>query len=183
MLILAFILIAALVAEDQLIKLYIVTHIAESRGTINYYTFEIGDFSVFSITHIRNDGAGWSILGGQTVFLALSTIIVMFAIVVYMFIKRKSIGKFELLSLSLIVGGGLGNFIDRMRMLIEGTDKFSGVIDYIKLRFIEFPVFNFADCCVVVGAIMFCIVILGAEIRSSKEKKAAKTEVTEDESV
>ena len=177
------ILIVALVTEDQLIKLFIVNNVAESRGTINYYTFCVGDFKVFSITHIRNNGAGWSILGGQTVLLTVFTVAVLLLIFGYMIYKRKSIGKAELISLSLIAGGGIGNLIDRFRMLIEGTDSFSGVVDYIKLEFIDYPVFNFADCCVVVGAILFCAVILLAELKSSKEKKAAKAEASQDESV
>ena len=183
LLVFSLILLAALVAEDQLIKLFIIQNVAEGRGGANYYTFSIGDFNVFSITHIRNDGAGWSILGGQTVFLAVFTVIVLLGLLAYMILKRHSLNRFEMLSLSLIIGGGLGNLIDRFRMLIEGTDKFSGVVDYIKLRFIDFPVFNFADCCVVIGAILFCVLMLFSEIKSSREKKSAKTEAHGDESV
>ena len=184
LLILCFALIAALVAEDQLIKLYIVRNFAECRGALrNYWTFSIGGFDVFSITHIRNDGAGWSILGGQTVFLTVITAAVLVAVFAYMFIKRRSIGKAEYISLCLISAGGIGNLIDRVRMLVEGTDVFRGVIDYIKLDFINYPVFNFADCCVVVGAILFCIVMLFGEAKNSKAKKAAKKAEAEDEQV
>ena len=184
MLILCFALIAALVAEDQLIKLYIVRNFAECRGALrNYWTFSIGGFDVFSITHIRNDGAGWSILGGQTVFLTVITAAVLVAVFAYMFFKRRSIGKAEYISLCLISAGGIGNLIDRVRMLVEGTDVFRGVIDYIKLDFINYPVFNFADCCVVVGAILFCLVMLFGEVKNSKAKKAAKKAEAEDEQV
>lgn len=184
MLVLSLILIVALVAEDQLIKLYIVNNFAECRGAIrNYFTFGIGNFKVFSITHIRNDGAGWSILGGQTVFLLVFTVIVLIAVVIYVIVKRRSISKAELISLSLIVAGGLGNLIDRVRMLVEGTDVFRGVVDYIKLDFIDFPVFNFADCCVVVGSILFCLVMLFGDMKASRAKKAAEKVKTEDEPV
>ena len=177
MLILSIVLIAALVAEDQFIKLYVIQNFEECRGAIrSYYTFKIGDFKVFSLTHIRNDGAGWSILGGQTVFLAVTTAVIIIAILAYMIIRRRNVTKPEWISLSLIVAGGLGNLIDRCRMLIEGTDAFSGVVDYIKLDFINYPVFNFADCCVVVGAILFCIVILFGESKSKKAKKAEKAD-------
>ena len=175
MLILSLILIAALVAEDQLIKLWVVRSFAVSKGAIrSYFTFKIGDFPIFSITHIRNNGAGWSILGGQTVFLVVFTSLILIAIIAYMVIRRKTIGRFELLSLSLIAAGGLGNLIDRFRMIIEGTDVFAGVIDYIKLDFIDFPVFNFADCCVTVGAFLFCIVVIAGELNGSNIKKTAK---------
>lgn len=167
-------LIAALVAEDQLIKLYIVRNFEITSSSRSFATLEIGDFRICSITHIRNNGAGWSILGGKTVFLVVFTSVVLAAILVYVFLRRNKISKLELLSLSMIVAGGLGNLVDRLRMLIEGTDVFPGVIDYIRLDFIDFPVFNFADCCVTVGAVLFCIEILIEEIRSSKAKKAAK---------
>ncbi len=184
MLILCFVLIAALVACDQLIKLYIVRNFAECRGAVvSYRTFSIGDFDVFSLTHIRNNGAGWSILGGQTVFLTVFTVIVLAAVFVYMFVRRKKIGKAEYISLCLISAGGIGNLIDRVRMLVEGTDVFRGVIDYIKLDFIDYPVFNFADCCVVVGAILFCIMMLFGEAKTSKAKKAAKKAEEENEQV
>ena len=180
MFILSLILIAALVGEDQLIKLLVVRNYEECRGGIrNYFSFKIGDFRIFSLTHIRNDGAGWSILGGQTVFLSLFTAVVIIGVFVYMIIKRKKLKSAEWISLSLIIAGGFGNLIDRVRMLVEGTDKFAGVIDYFKLDFIDFPVFNFADCCVVVGAILFCLIVIIDEYKADKQKKAQKSLQTE----
>lgn len=176
MLILSLILIVALVAEDQLIKLCVVRNYEECRGAIrNYFSFKIGDFKLFSLTHIRNNGAGWSILGGQTVFLSVFTAVVIIGIFVYMIIKRRTLKRIEWISFSLIIAGGFGNLIDRIRMLIEGTDKFAGVIDYFKLDFIDFPVFNFADCCVVVGSILFCATIIFDEIKAEKLKKLQKS--------
>ncbi len=173
MLIISLILIAFLVGADQIIKLLIVNNYQECTGYIKkYYTFSIGDFDVFSLTHIRNDGAGWSILGGQTVFLLIFTSVVMLGIIAYMILKRKSLGKLDFVCLSLIVAGGLGNLIDRVRMLIE--PDFNGVIDYINFEFINFPVFNFADICVVVGAIGYCVLMVVMEILEYKKKKAMK---------
>lgn len=173
MLIISLILIAFLVGADQIIKLLIVNNYQECTGYIKkYYTFSIGDFDVFSLTHIRNDGAGWSILGGQTVFLLIFTSVVMLGIIAYMILKRKTLGKLDFVCLSLIVAGGLGNLIDRVRMLIE--PDFNGVIDYINFEFINFPVFNFADICVVVGAIGYCVLMVVMEILEYKKKKAMK---------
>lgn len=173
MLIISLILIAFLVGADQIIKLLIVNNYQECTGYIKkYYTFSIGDFDVFSLTHIRNDGAGWSILGGQTVFLLIFTSVVMLGIIAYMIFKRKSLGKLDFVCLSLIVAGGLGNLIDRVRMLIE--PDFNGVIDYINFEFINFPVFNFADICVVIGAIGYCVLMVIMEILEYKKKKAMK---------
>ncbi len=169
------VLIGALVAADQLIKVLVIRNYPECRGAIvNYFTFKIGDFKVFSLTHIRNNGAGWSILGGQTVFLSVFTAVVIVGLLVYLIIKRKKIAAAEWIAICLIIGGGLGNLIDRARMLIEGTDRFAGVIDYFKLEFISFPVFNFADCCVVLGCIIFCLVMIFEEISDSREKKKSK---------
>lgn len=180
MLILCLGLIAALILEDQLIKLYIVNNIRECTGFIDrYYTFRIGNFDIFSITHIRNDGAGFSILEGKTAFLLVFTFIVMAGITAYICWKRKSLHRIEMLCLSMIVAGGIGNFIDRVRMVIE--PGFNGVIDYIKLEFISFPIFNFADMCVCVGAFGYCIYVIIAEIKQQKLKnaqKAAEAEAT-----
>lgn len=184
MLILSLILIAALVAADQLIKLLVVINYDECRGAVrSYFTFKIGDFRLFSLTHIRNNGAGWSILGGQTVFLSLFTAVVIIGVFIYIIIKRRKLRSIEWISLSLIIAGGFGNLIDRVRMLVEGTDRFAGVIDYFKLDFIDFPVFNFADCCVVVGAILFCLIVVIDEIKADKLKKAQKQAVQSDEQV
>ncbi len=174
MLIISLILVAVLVGADQFIKYLVVANYAECSGYIKkYFTFSIGKFDVFSLTHIRNDGAGWSILGGQTVFLIIFTSLVMIGIIAYMIIKRKTLGKLEMLCFSLIVAGGIGNLIDRVRMLIE--PDFNGVIDYINFEFISFPVFNFADICVVIGAIGYCVIVFCIEIKSMIAKKASNT--------
>ncbi len=166
---------AGLVAIDQLIKLLVVMYLPECRGAIrSYHTLTLFGQNIVSLTHIRNDGAGWSILGGKTVLLSSFTAIVVIGLLIFMVIKHRKLKKAEWISLSLIIGGGVGNLIDRLRMLIEGTDRFAGVIDYIKLDFINYPVFNFADCCVVVGAILLCLVMIIDEFSESRDKKNRK---------
>lgn len=188
MLIFAMIFILALAAEDQLIKLYIVRNFAECKGAIRVYkTFSIGDFEVIGITHIRNDGAAWSALSGKTFFLTAVSFVAFVLILGYIFYRRRNIGKIELFSLCLFAAGGLGNLIDRARMLIEGSENFGGVIDYIKLQFMSFPVFNFADCCVTVGGALFFTALIIDEVKSSKkkrlEKAAQSAQAEHDESV
>lgn len=175
--------VAALVAIDQFIKLLIVKNYAVAvNSQRSYFTFRIGSFKIFSLTHIRNNGAGWSILGGKTVFLIVFTVIILAAILVYAVVRRKKITTLEQISLCMIVAGGVGNLIDRCRMLIEGTDVFSGVIDYIRLDFMNFPVFNFADCCVTFGALLFCIYVVADEVKASKKpKKPTEEPETADE--
>ncbi len=171
MLIICFALMALLVAIDQIIKYCIVANFEIS--TFNkYFTWGIGEFDIISIMHIRNDGAAWSFLSGQTWLLLVITSIVMVGIVVYMVVARKKMPRLESISLSLVVAGGVGNLIDRVRMLIE--PDFTGVIDYINFEFISFPVFNFADMCVVVGGCLFLIHYIILEIKDSKAKKLQK---------
>lgn len=170
LLIISLVVALVLVGADQLIKYLIVQNYEVCTGYIkSYYTFSIGDFDVFSLTHIRNSGAGWSILEGKTVFLIAFTSLIMLVILFYMIIQRKTMNKFEMLSLTLILAGGVGNLIDRARMIID--PEFTGVIDYIKLDFINFPIFNFADICVVVGGISLIVVFAVLEAKAAKKNK------------
>lgn len=173
MLIISLVVALVLVGADQLIKYLIVQNYEVCTGYIkSYYTFSIGDFDVFSLTHIRNSGAGWSILEGKTVFLIAFTSLIMLVILFYIIIQRKTMNKFEMLSLALILAGGVGNLIDRARMIID--PEFTGVIDYIKLDFINFPIFNFADICVVVGGISLIVVFAVLEAKAAKKNKLEK---------
>ena len=106
---------------------------------------------IFHITHTENDGAIWGILSGQTWLFIL--ILVLFLAVLGVMIWRKWLTKkFEWLCLTFIAGGGIGNMIDR---LVSGT-----VTDMIKFDFVEFPVFNVADCFITVGCAALLIYIL-----------------------
>lgn len=173
MLIVSFLIVLALTGADQLIKYLIVVNFDECAGYLKkYYTFSIGNFDVFSITHIRNTGAGWSILEGQTGILLALTSIAMLAILVYMIVKRKTMPKLETLCFAFILAGGAGNLIDRVRMLVE--PDFGGVVDYINFEFINFPVFNFADICVVIGGIGFCILCIVSEMKNSRKQFKTK---------
>ena len=106
---------------------------------------------IFHITHTENDGAIWGILGGQTWLFIL--IMVLFLAVLGVMIWRKWLTKkFEWVCLAAIAGGGIGNMIDR---LVSGS-----VTDMIKFDFVEFPVFNVADCFITVGCIALLVYIL-----------------------
>lgn len=153
--------IAALsVAADQIIK-YIVNSSIERGAHIDFIP------NVLSLTHIRNAGAAWSMMEGKTWFLVLMPIAVMIAALVYMYRHRGS-SKLMLVSLALVLGGGVGNLIDRIRM--------HEVIDYLKCELFSFPVFNFADICVVVGAAMFCVYMLFFDESAKKDKSKNKSD-------
>ena len=136
---------AAIVGLDQWTKT--LTLAADRAGSLPSESI----LGIFHITHTENDGAIWGILGGQTWLFIL--IMVLFLAVLGVMIWRKWLTKkFEWLCLAFIAGGGIGNMIDR---LISGS-----VTDMIKFDFVEFPVFNVADCFITVGCAALLIYIL-----------------------
>ena len=136
---------AAIVGLDQWTKA--LTLAADRAGSLPSESI----LGIFHITHTENDGAIWGILGGQTWLFIL--IMVLFLVVLGVMIWRKWLTKkFEWLCLAFIAGGGIGNMIDR---LISGS-----VTDMIKFDFVEFPVFNVADCFITVGCIALLVYIL-----------------------
>ena len=99
---------------------------------------------IFSITHIENNGGAWGMLGGQMWLfcLVMAAFLVILVIAVH---KKWLTNKFEMLCLAAVAGGGIGNMIDRLR--------FGKVTDMIRLDFVDFPVFNVADCFITCGYI------------------------------
>ena len=136
---------AAIVGLDQWTKA--LTLAADRAGSLPSESI----LGIFHITHTENDGAIWGILSGQTWLFIL--IMVLFLAVLGVMIWRKWLTKkFEWLCLAFIAGGGIGNMIDR---LVSGS-----VTDMIKCDFVEFPVFNVADCFITVGCAALLIYIL-----------------------
>lgn len=136
---------AAIVGLDQWTKA--LTLAADRAGSLPSDSI----LGIFHITHTENDGAIWGILSGQTWLFLL--IMVLFLAVLGVMIWRKWLTKkFEWLCLAFIAGGGIGNMIDR---LVSGS-----VTDMIKFDFVEFPVFNVADCFITVGCAALLIYIL-----------------------
>jgi signal peptidase II len=117
---------------------------------------------ILYITSHRNRGAAWGILQGQMWLFYVITVIVIVAIMYYLYKAVK--GKWLLgVSLALMLGGAIGNFIDRVIR--------KEVVDFIHMYVFgyNFPVFNIADSALVIGVIMLMIQIL-LEERESKEK-------------
>jgi signal peptidase II len=114
------------------------------------------------ITSHRNRGAAWGILQGQMWFFYIITVIVIIGIIVY--IHKETKGKRLLgVSLGLMLGGAIGNFIDRVVR--------KEVVDFINTFIFgyDFPVFNIADSALVVGVMLLMIQML-LEERAIKEK-------------
>ena len=128
--------IAAIAAVDQLIKIAVLNSSLAS-GEVSTV---IEGFLQWR--YVENTGAAFSLFTGKTALLSVFTAVVLL-VGFYLIIAKKIKSKVALASVVMLMGGGLGNLIDRV---------FKGfVVDYIEVLFIDFPVFNFADCFVTVG--------------------------------
>ena len=154
--------IAVLVAADYFIKLAVVNNmsIGESisviKGALNW-------------TYITNSGASWGILHGKTIFLVVVTV-ALIAAIIWLIVTKRVESVLCNIAFVLVGAGGIGNLIDRV---------FNGgkVIDYIDISPIfNFPIFNFADCCVCVGGVLFCIYVIFFYEEKNKEEAAQETE-------
>ncbi|MDD6308659.1 MAG: signal peptidase II [Clostridia bacterium] len=106
--------------------------------------------NIFHITFQTNDGAAFSLLSGRILFLIVATLLIIAALVAYIIVKKPK-SKIFGIAVSLMISGAVGNLLDRL---------FLGyVVDFLDMCIINFPVFNVADMCVVIGAALFCIYI------------------------
>ncbi len=102
------------------------------------------DFLLFKLDFVKNYGAAFNIFSGNRAFLSLISIF--FSILlIYLIFRKNTLNSFDLYSYSFILGGTIGNGIDR---IYKGF-----VIDFINLNIINFPVFNIADICINIGFI------------------------------
>ena len=124
------------IALDQLTK-YIMF--------FNYKIFVNKDFLLFRLDYIKNYGAAFNLFSGSRFFLSVISII--FSIIlINLIVRRNTSNLLDLYSYSFLLGGTIGNGIDR---ILKGY-----VIDYINLNFINFPVFNIADISINIGFIL-----------------------------
>ncbi|MFS0782380.1 signal peptidase II [Bacillus sp. 1P06AnD] len=145
-----------LIALDQVTKYAIVKNM-ELGESIQV----IGDF--LHITSHRNTGAAWGILEGQMWLFYLITIVVV-AVLVYYMQKMSKTHVLVGLSLAFMLGGAIGNFIDRIFR--------KEVVDFIDTNIFgyDFPIFNVADAALTVGVALLIIFMLFEE-KIMKEKK------------
>ncbi len=160
---------AAMVGIDRLTKWLVVSNM-ELNNTI--HIIKVGDTEVLNIYYCLNNGAAFSKLSGQTIFLIVITSIVILGLLFLMVTKRVK-RPVNMAAVSLIIGGGIGNLIDRI--FNNGL-----VVDFIDFRLINFPIFNFADICAVCGAGLLMIMVIVDEIRERKRKKQAQVPETVD---
>ncbi len=128
---------------DQIIKIIVVNNL-KPVSSVEFIP------NLVSFTYVENKGAAFGILANARWVFILFTILIIIALFVYI-IKKKINSKLFITSAILIIGGGIGNLVDRI---------FLGyVVDFIKISFFP-PAFNFADCCVTIGAVLMVIYLL-----------------------
>ena len=129
---------------DQISKLIVVKSLDQNSSIEVIKSF-------FYLTRTNNTGAAFSILLGKRILLIIITILVLIYVFYYLK-KNKVTNKLEMLSYSLIIGGSLGNLIDRV---IYGY-----VIDFLsfKIGTYNFPIFNLADTSLTIGVILLIII-------------------------
>lgn len=137
---------------DRASKWFIVHHfyLYESRSVI-------GDF--FQITSHRNRGAAFGILQNQRWFFVAITIVVVVGVIWYLHKTIRAGKKLMPFALSLLLGGAIGNFVDRA--------LYGEVVDFLQFRFqfsffgkavdYTYPIFNFADSAIVVGVFLIFV--------------------------
>lgn len=156
----AVIFIILLVLFDQFIKVLVdnTMLLNESIPLIN---------NVLHITYVLNDGAAFSFLSGQAWILCGFTSFVM-VVLIYLLFSKMVHHPLAIWSISLVISGGIGNLIDRF---FRGEQLFYGkVIDYVDFRLINFAVFNFADCCIVIGTILLSVYLIFFENAKKSEE-------------
>ena len=125
--------------------IFLLDQLSKYLVVINYNSLLKKDFLLFSFHYIENKGAAFNILSGSRIFLSLVSV-VFTVIILYLILRVKKHELTELYSYSFILGGTIGNGIDR---ILKGY-----VIDFINLDFINFPIFNIADISINIGFIL-----------------------------
>ena len=149
---------AVLVGIDQILKVLAIEYL-KPIGSYPIIT------DIFHLTYVENRGAAFGMMAGQKWILVWATALVLLvAIIVVMAGKIKNTAV--LFSVATIIGGGVGNLIDR---IYRGY-----VVDYIHLKVIDFAVFNFADICVTVGTILLLLYLLFYELGRKKREAAGE---------
>ena len=104
----------------------------------------------FYLTYTHNYGGAWSIFDNSTLFITIVSFLIIIGIIYYLF-KNKVTRKIEIVGYSLLLGGAIGNLIDRI--------VYGYVIDFLDFHILgyDFPIFNIADIGIVIGIILLLV--------------------------
>ena len=131
---------AVIVAADQIIKYFVVNNL-KPLGSVSVID------NLFKLTYVENRGVAFGMFNDMRWFFVVLTSVLIAAIIIFMFIKRPG-GKLFYIAAGLIIGGGIGNLIDRI--------LYGYVIDYLSLSFFS-PVCNFADYAITIGVVLLAV--------------------------
>ncbi len=154
---------AALIGADQLFKFLVIEYL-KPIGFVNVID------GVLRFRYVENTGAIFGSFAAHTAVLTVFSLILLIATIIFL-VKNKDKSKIVNVCLVLMISGGLGNIIDRIRL------KY--VVDFIEPLFVDFAVFNFADCLITVGAFALVIYLIIDIIKDGKKHKATVNNTTE----
>ena len=149
-----------LILADQLTKYYVSSEfiLGESREFLNGF---------INLTYIHNRGGAWGMLYGKTYILLPVTLVIM-ALCIALYVKYGKKSRLLLWAVSLVMSGGIGNMLDRV--FRQGN-----VVDFLHFEFFpSFPVFNIADCAIVVGAGLLILYFIIDAVQEEKQKRENK---------
>ena len=147
---------AAIVVADQVSK-YLVVQNIPLYADVDFIP------GLASLTYVKNTGAAFSMLSGMRWLFVVIFVVMTVLIVVEYFKKPLPFTKFERWCIAAVYGGGLGNVIDRVRL--------GYVVDMIDVDFMEFAVFNVADCFITCGCIALIVSLIFFNKEFWKEEK------------
>ncbi|MBQ6717120.1 MAG: signal peptidase II [Clostridia bacterium] len=148
----ALLIIIIVLLSDILTKRWALKNLLNGAGAIDAIP------GIFRFRFAWNTGVAFSFLSGWPVLVSVFTVLVLSAVAVFLFFAKNQ-RLFDRVCLALIFAGGLGNFIDRI--------FYGAVVDFIEFTFISFPVFNFADVCVVTGTALYAVRVLIGDKRKA----------------
>lgn len=144
----AFILTILIIFFDQFSKNAAIKYLKNQRPIIIIE-------NLFQLNYVENRGAAFGILQGKRVLFLIITILVILIVTFYLIKYYNQINFITRISLAMLIGGAIGNLIDRIRL--------GYVVDFISINLInkyDFPVFNIADICLVVSTILIAYLVL-----------------------
>lgn len=153
------------VIADQITKYLVVA---------NFELYEVKPFIpyVMSLKYTQNRGAAFSMLSNHRwVFMILSTVAM--GLMIYVLVKEYRRHPLLNISLAMVLGGGIGNMIDRVRL--------EYVVDFFRFDFVDFAIFNVADCFITVGAVLMMVYIIFFEPKVEKRIQAELAEKQKNE--
>lgn len=143
-----------IVVLDQGLKAFIVT---------NYHVGEIHQIipGILSFNYLQNNGAAWNILPGQMWFFYIISVVAIIVCLYFLFKPKYKNPLFDI-GISLVLGGIIGNLIDRMHLRY--------VVDMLQLDFVNFNIFNIADSAITIGVIIIFIYLVFLDNEGKNDK-------------